>query len=198
MTHQIVKQYSNGKRKLFITNHGNYLNNLDKDFAPKTLRQPKPKPDPDVLMRMRITRQACEDIKKDIGSRPAELGGILLSESLDYTITSFVFDLLAAENPIIYQPSTPFLNSVLKGRNNQFVGIAHSHKNLSRLSSQDMRAAWSNITSPGNPHLRAYLMPLIQTIPDTGRFEIIPFIVTCHPEGNGKVVVHQVELQIVG
>jgi hypothetical protein len=40
-------------------------------------------------------------------------------------------------------------------------------------------------------------MPLIQTIPDTGRFEIIPYIVTCHPKGYGRVEVCRVELEII-
>ena len=113
-------------------------------------------------------------------------------------IDCFVFDILAAYNRSVYQPNTTFLNSVLKGRNDEFIGIAHSHgKGGKTLSRQDKNAAYSNMTSPGNPHLKAYLMPLIQTIPDTGRFEIIPFIVTCHPNGNGRVVVHEVDLEII-
>jgi len=105
---------------------------------------------------------------------------------------------MAAKKQSIYQPDTEFLNSVLKGRNETFLGIAHSHSRGGRvLSQQDKNAAWSNMTSPGNPHLNAYLMPLIQTMPDTRRFEIIPYIVTCHPSGNGRVIVHKVDLKII-
>ena len=98
----------------------------------------------------------------------------------------------------VYQTNTNFLNRVLKGRNEEFVGIAHSHpKGLKHLTAQDGRAAWSNLTSPSNPHLQAYLMPLIQTVPDTGKFEIIPYIVTCHPKGMGKVIVRKVKIEIL-
>ena len=145
-----------------------------------------------------LTSQVRNDIKNTIGSVPAESGGLLISSTRDYTITCFVPDIAADKNSTIYQPNTDFLNSVLKGRNNEFVGIAHSHPKGARfLTTQDQRAAWSNLTSPDNPHLNAYLMPLIQTIPDTGQFEIIPFIVTCHPKGNGWVEVCRVELKII-
>ena len=163
----------------------------------KALRPPKRHPPWDSIKTMRMTTQVYQDLENYIGSRPAESGGLLLSNMHDYTIKCFVFDILAAKNPTIYQPNTEFLNSVLKGRNDEFVGIAHSHRNCNNLSSQDRRAAWSNLTSPSNPHLNAYLMPLIQTIPDTGRFEIIPYIVTCHPQGKGRVIVQKVALEII-
>jgi hypothetical protein len=189
----------NTPSQLEVHNRRQYLAKLQKDFAEKALRPPKPPPPWDLLEKTRMTIQVYHDIKNFIGSRPAESGGLLLSNTIDYLITCFVFDIAAAKNRTIYQPDTEFLNSVLKGRNNEFVGIAHSHPGGARqLTSQDQRAAWSNLTSPGNPHLNAYLMPLIQTIPDTGRFEIIPYIVTCHPQGRGRVIVKEVSLEIIG
>jgi hypothetical protein len=186
-------------KQLEIHNKEQYLTKLQKDFAKKAMRPAKRPPPEDQIKTMIITAQAYDDMENCIGSRPAESGGILLSNESDYIITCFIFDSLAAKNPTIYQPNTEFLNSVLKGRNDEFVGIAHSHPRGARqLTSQDQRAAWSNLTSPGNPHLNAYLMPLIQTIPDTGRFEIIPYIVTCHPEGKGRVIVKKVNLEIIG
>ena len=121
----------------------------------------------------------------------------MLSNSLDYSISAFVLDIASLRHRSIYQPNIEFLNSVLKGRNHEFVGIAHSHRNLPMLSSQDKRAGWSNLTAPDNPHLNAYLMPIVETIPDTGKFTIIPFIVTCHPKGMGRVIVRKVELEII-
>ena len=97
-----------------------------------------------------------------------------------------------------YQPNTKFLNERLEGQENRFLGIVHSHPASFRgLSRQDERAAWSNLTSPSNPHLNAYLMPIIMTTPDTGAFEIIPYVVVCHPCGNGGVIVNRVPLEIV-
>ena len=187
--------------ELEIPNKGQYLKRLRKDFEKKALRPPKPPPPPNLIENMRMESKVYQDIKNQIGSRPAESGGIMLSRTHDYTITCFVFDIAAEKEKqrTVYQPNTEFLNAVLKGRDDEFVGIAHSHPpGVRHLTSQDQRAAWSNLTSPDNPHLQAYLMPLIQTIPDTGRFEIIPFIVTCHPRGMGKVIVSKVELKIIG
>ena len=183
---------------LDIPDKRKYLSGLRADFHGKALRQTKPHPHAILIERMRAKRQAYDDIKCSIGSLPAESGGLLIGDPNTLIIDSFVFDIMAATNSTVYQPNTKFLNSVLKGRNETFLGIAHSHMKGSRtLSQQDRNAAWSNITSPGNPHLNAYLMPLIQTIPDTGRFEIIPYIVICHPDGNGRVIVHKAELEII-
>ena len=185
--------------QLEVLNREQYLEKLQKSFAKKALRSPKPPPPIDLLEVMRMTTQVYDDLENFIGSRPAESGGLLLSNTRNYSITCFVSDIAARKNRTIYQPDTEFLNSVLKGRNDEFVGIAHSHPGGARqFTSQDQRAAWSNLTSPGNPHLQAYLMPLIQTIPDTGRFEIIPYIVTCHPKGMGRVIVKEVPLEIIG
>lgn len=164
----------------------------------KIMRPPKKPPYPKLIKTMRMTYQVKKAIKKLIGLKPAERGGILLSISNDYTITGFVYDKKASQKKNVYQPNTNFLNRVLKGRNEEFVGIAHSHPpGLRKLTVQDRRAAWSNLTSPTNPHLQAYLMPIIQTVPDTGKFEIIPYVVICHPKGKGKVLVNEVELLIL-
>ena len=185
-------------RNLEITDTESYYRCLRRDFVQKARRKPKPLPPSKYIQNMRMLRRSFRDIEELIGQRPAESGGLLISRTLDYTITDFIFDMAADTNTWVYQPNTDFLNSVLKGRNDEFVGIAHSHaKGATRLSSQDQNAAWSNMTSPGNLHLNAFLMPLIQTVPDTGRFEIIPYIVTCHPSGSGKVIVRRVELQII-
>jgi len=181
-----------------VPNRGQYLARLRADFSKKTLRPPKPLPDADLIETMKMNRQAYYDIKGSIGSRPAESGGVLIGNPKSLIIECFVFDIMAAKKRSIYQPDTEFLNSVLKGRNEKFLGIGHSHEKDGRLlSQQDKNAAWSNMTSPGNPHLNAYLMPLIQTIPDTGSFEIIPYIVTCHPSGMGRVIVKRVDLELV-
>jgi hypothetical protein len=165
----------------------------------KMLRPPKAHPHPSLIKNMRMTKQVYSAIKKTIGQMPAERGGILLSISNDYVITGFVYDHAAENNRAVYQPNTNFLNSVLDGRNEEFIGVVHSHpRGFIELTSQDKRAAWSNLTSPGNPHLEAYMMPLIQTAPDTGEFKIIPYIVTCDLKGNGKVIVKRVELKILG
>ena len=192
-----LKNYSNISNRPEITTKRKYLAGLRADFHGKALRQPKAHPDANLIKRMRMKRQVYDDIKGSIGSIPAESGGVLIGNPNSLVIECFVFDILASTNQSVYQPNTKFLNSVLKGRDNQFLGIAHSHSKGGRApSQQDRNAAWSNMTSPGNPHLNAYHMPIIQTIPDTGRFEIIPYIVICDLNGNGRVIVRHVELEI--
>ena len=173
-------------------------NNHDAQIDNKKIRLLKKPPHQKLIKTMRMTSQVYRAINKLIGLKPAERGGILLSISNDYTITGFVYDRKASKNRNVYQPNTIFLNRVLMDRNEEFVGIVHSHPpGFRHLTKQDRRAAWSNLTSPGNPHLQAYLMPLIQTVPDTGKFEIIPYIVTCHPKGMGKVIVRKVKIEII-
>jgi proteasome lid subunit RPN8/RPN11 len=193
-----LKKISNISNRFEILSKRKYLAGLRADFHGKALRQPKPHPDAYLIEKMRMKHQVYDDIKGSIGSMPAESGGVLIGNPNSLVIECFVFDIMAATNRTVYQPNTKFLNSILKGRDNQFLGIVHSHTKGGRiLSQQDRNAAWSNMTSPGNPHLNAYMMPLIQTIPDTGRFEIIPYIVTCHPGGMGRVIVKQVNLEII-
>lgn len=168
------------------------------DFSKKMNRKPKKPPNDDLLTKMKMNAKPYQDIEESIGSMPAESGGILIGNPRSLVIDCFVFDLMASTNRTVYQPNTEFLNSVLKGRDHQFLGIVHSHtKGARTLSQQDRNAAWSNMTSPGNPHLNVYMMPLIQTIPDTGRFEIIPYIAICHPDGHGRVIVRKVDLEII-
>ena len=190
--------YMRSAQHLKIGNREEYLRNLKEDFAKKARRAPKTPPPLHFIEKMRMTHRAYTEIRELIGLKPAESGGLLISRTRDYIITDFIFDIAAGTNSWVYQPYTEFLNSVLKGRNEEFVGIVHSHdRGATQLSGQDQNAAWSNMTSPGNPHLNAFLMPLIQTVPDTGRFALIPYILTCHPGGNGRVVVHKVELEII-
>ncbi|MCW2248188.1 hypothetical protein M2352_003822 [Azospirillum fermentarium] len=123
---------------------------------------------------------------------------MLLSSTRDYTITDYVFDATAMTSGASYTPNTHFLNKELEGRESHFIGIVHSHPpGFRQLSGQDQRAAWSNLTAPGNAHLHAYLMPLVMTIPDNGHFEIVPFIVVCHAHGRGDVKVLPVDLKLI-
>jgi hypothetical protein len=170
------------------------------DYKEKFRRPPKPPPPKFLIDKFRITPYALSAIEYYIGRIPAESGGMLLSQSHDYKVTGFIFDYFGSNTgSTAYQPNTKYLNHFLADREPEIVGIVHSHPaNYRKPSPQDERAAWSNITSPGNPHLQAFLMPIVMTIPDTGKFEIIPYSVTCNPTGAGKVVVKPVKLEILG
>jgi proteasome lid subunit RPN8/RPN11 len=165
-------------------------------WATKRSRAPKLHPKPDILQELRMTKDVYEKICTIVGKRPAETGGMLLGDPNTYIIDEFVFDDHSDTTGVSYQPNTKFLNKILEGQSERFIGIIHSHPPSCRqLSGQDKRAAWSNLTSPGNPHLSAYLMPIVISKADTGRApEIIPYIVVCDPAGDGKVQVFHVPL----
>jgi hypothetical protein len=172
----------------------------DYNYQEKFKRPPVPPPPKYLIEKFRITRNALSGIEYYIGGKPAESGGMLTSQFHDYTVTGFIFDYFGSNfGSTAYQPNTKYLNHFLAGRETEFAGIVHSHPaNYRKPSPQDERAAWSNITSPGNNHLQALLMPIVMTIPDTGKFEIIPYIAVCHPKGGGRVIVKRVKLEIVG
>ncbi len=186
-----------------ISSRPNYLqyNNRSSfqrnDSSEKLSRPPRTPPPSGLLKYMRMTADVFQKIKDTIGSRPAETGGMLLGDPYTYEIFDFVMDINSMNSCTSYQPDTSYLNGFLDKSPYKFLGIAHSHPlGFRHLSSQDQKAAWSNLTSPGNPHLRAYLMPIVQTIPDQGKFELIPYIVTCNISGQGRVDVHRAKLRI--
>ena len=172
---------------------------FDYDYKEKFRRSPKLPPPEFLIDKFRITQYALSAIEYHIGRIPAESGGILLSQSHDFTVTGFLFDYFGSNTGSTYHPNGGYLNHFLTGRDTELVGLVHSHPaNYRRPSQQDERAAWTNITSPLNPHLQALLIPIVMTIPDNGKFEIIPFIAVCHPKGGGRVIVKRVKLEILG
>ncbi len=180
-------------------NHSNNYAHYLSEHKVKMKRSPKRAPSKHKIQKLCMTEKVYQEIKRSIGVLPAETGGILICENNDLVVTDFIFDKGAVLNTqTVYQPNSRYLNWELKHRNGLFYGVVHSHKPKYRqLSDQDRNAAWSNLTSPDNSYLNAYLMPIVQTIPDNNTFEIIPYIVTCNPNGNGEVDVHNVPLEIV-
>lgn len=164
----------------------------------KLSRSPKVPPHQEIVSQLRMRRAVLDQIRATIGSRKAETGGMLVGNAETYEVTHFIFDEGARTSGAIYYPDTMYLNRRLEQLPGEFLGIVHSHPpGMRSLSEGDRQAAWSNLTSPKNPHLQAYLMPLVShTIPDAGFFEFIPFVVTCHPHGHGRVVVRQVPLEL--
>jgi hypothetical protein len=174
-------------------NYGAYL----KNFQEKKSREPKPPPPEIQLQEMVLTQTVYEEIKRTIGNHPAERGGVLVCKRAFPTIDGYIFDRGALNTTTVYQLNAPYINYELTKQKVQPYGVVHSHKNLWSLSSQDHRAAWSNLTSPKNFHLNSFFMPIVKTIPDTGEFEIIPFIAVCNPKGNGEVDIIRPKLRIV-
>ncbi len=177
------------------------LSENGKAIDAKECRPPKVPPSDDQIRTMKISRLVLSKIKRTIGRYPVETGGILLGDPRDFHVTEFVFDNSALRDGLnsgaVYQPDTDFLNKCIDNSCLEFIGICHSHpRGINYPSRQDERAAWSNLTSPSNEYLRAYLMPIVFSAAD-GPFDFFPYIVVCDSEGMGKVKVHRVELELL-
>ncbi|MFP8778087.1 ThiF family adenylyltransferase [Hydrogenophaga sp. RWCD_12] len=180
------------------------FNNHTGGFRPakqiRSFRPPKPSPDSRFVQNFLISTEAYEAIKSTLGVFPAETGGLLLGDPKTGLITDFLFDADARTSGAIYYPTVEFLNREIpryEAQGKHPLGIAHSHPaGIIRPSGPDMSAAYSNITSPHNQHLKTWHMPIIQSTGDVGRFEFYPYIVSCSDDP-GETILHMPTLQIV-
>ena len=168
----------------------------------KARRPPKESPKQPLPV-MLMTKGIYEKIKRTIGAFPAETGGLLLGSIKDYRVTDFIFDIVSYKKrrcAAVWFPHTESLNErieVAESRGLVFLGVVHSHpRGCIRPSGPDEAAAWSNMTSAGNPHLNAYLLPIVQSAAD-GPFEFHSYVATCHPEGQGRVILREVKLKLI-
>lgn len=165
----------------------------------RTYRPPKPAPDKQFVSVFRITDSAYDAIQSTLGVFKAETGGLLLGDPVTGIITDFLFDQDARATGSIYYPNVEFLNCEIpryEAQGKHPLGIAHSHPvAIIRPSGPDMSAAYSNITSPHNPHLKTWHMPVIQSVADVGRFEFHPYIVSC--ASIGETILHSPGLEII-
>lgn len=141
------------------------------------------KRNPFNVVKVAFSPKAFEQIKKTIGSRPAESGGALfgnpenLKSPIPY-ITDFVFDNGANATRVTYSINTKFLNPVIhdKWDNHglELHGIIHSHPGgCSRPSSPDMEYFHNMHTYMERPFL---ITPIIFTEPDGG-FKMFCYLV---------------------
>ena len=141
------------------------------------------KRNPFNVVKVAFSPKAFEQIKKTIGSRPAESGGALfgnpenLKSPIPY-ITDFVFDNGANATRVTYSINTKFLNPVIhdKWDNHglELHGIIHSHPGgCSRPSGPDMEYFHNMHTYMERPFL---ITPIIFTEPDGG-FKMFCYLV---------------------
>jgi len=168
--------------------------------AVRSRRPPKPAPTIEFVEKFRITQTAFDAIKETLGRYPAETGGLLLGNPETGLITRFLFDQDARASSVIYYPTVEWLNEqipIYEAQGEFALGIAHSHPTgLREPSIPDLSAAYNNITSEHNGHIRTWHLPIIQSIADGKDFEFHPFIVSCSP--SGEPVLHTPSLEIVG
>ena len=135
------------------------------------------------VVKVAFSPKAFEQIKKTIGSRPAESGGALfgkpenLRSAIPY-ITDFVFDNEANATRVTYSINTKFLNPVIHdmwdNHGLELHGIIHSHPG------RNNRPSGPDITYFHNMHTymeRPFLItPIIFTEPDGG-FKMFCYLV---------------------
>lgn len=154
----------------------------------------KPRPSEPVL---RLTPAVLAQIRRTIGSRSAEQGGALGGDRATGLVTHFHFDRSARRTGATYSPDHAFLNKIFAEEWNpqgiNLLGFIHSHPpGCRRPSGGDLIYARAILQAiPELPHL---LLPIVQTKPETGRFEILPFAAV----RNGRDVrIEELTLEIV-
>lgn len=139
-------------------------------LAPEELTGPEP---------LYITAEVIAQIRATVGAMPAEQGGILGGRRVAGLVTDYHFDTSAARTSTTYTPEVELLNTLLREEWNpagiDFLGVVHSHPaGFSRPSGGDH--VYAQRILEALPQLDRLLMPIVQTQPDTRRFQLHPFI----------------------
>jgi len=97
------------------------------------------------LKTVTITPQVWNEMRRTIGSSPAETGGVLGSGDNGRTIDHYYFDSTAYTTAGTYTPNIDAVNKVVARWNDQgirFVGFIHSHpKGNTAPSAEDIKYA---------------------------------------------------------
>jgi proteasome lid subunit RPN8/RPN11 len=148
---------------------------------------------------MRITRSAAQQIEIHIGNHRAERGA-MLGEDSEGTICRVEVDHGARRNTVEYSPDTARLNQVIKAWKAEgigFAGFVHSHPaGFRHPSSADVE--YSERILEHFDGLDALWLPIVQTVPDTGRFEILPFASVRLQQERPQARLEAAKLAIVG
>lgn len=130
-----------------------------------------------VAERIVMSKEVQQGIYEFVGKHPAERGGILGADA-DGVIRHFAADPTARCTPGAYDPDLDEMNRQIKlwkNQNIKFVGFVHSHpRGFKQLSYTDEEYATKILAAFKS--LDRLCLPLAMTVPDYGRFEIIPFV----------------------
>lgn len=148
-------------------------------------------------MRLRMTREIYDEIRRTIGLRPAENGGALGKSVDDDVIRYFQFDRTARKTGATYSPDHEALNRMFKSdwnpRGIRLAGFVHSHPGgFSRPSAGDLYYATRILDAI--PDLPFLYLPIVQTVPDTAAFELRGFVAL---RQDGRVVDEEVDVEVV-
>lgn len=124
-----------------------------------------------------ISIEAYDSLIEFIGNHPAERGA-MLGRDKDGVIRHVAWDVAANCNCVEYNPSVDLLNKVIKlwkTQDIEFCGFVHSHPhNYRQPSLADVH--YSAEILECFKKLDVLWIPIIQTIPTSGKFELLPFM----------------------
>lgn len=138
-----------------------------------------------------ISENVLKAIFNTIGMRTAESGGVLGGTKNSYHISHYHFDESSRNSGATYSPDCERLNRFIKKQwepqNIIFAGFAHSHPGqMSRPSMGDQVYAERILKALDD--LNFLLLPIICTIPDTGKFKLTPWVAFLDDQGEVEIV----------
>lgn len=114
---------------------------------------------------MEIKEDVLFEMIAEIGSRPAEEGGLLIGPVGQETVTLFVYDNEGGRSGVTYTPS-PAVNEVLPllaEEGLDLKGFVHSHPGLETPSDGDLRYVAAILEA--NPQMERVYLPIMPWVP---------------------------------
>lgn len=144
-----------------------------------------------------MTRDVYDEIAATVGSMKAEQGGALGWRENEPVVRYYQFDGTARTTGATYSPDDKTLNLMFREdwnpRGIRLAGFVHSHPGgHSRPSAGDL--AYAERILAAIPDLPCLVLPIVQTIPDTGDFRLVPFV--AFRDGAG-VTVRRIPIEII-
>ncbi len=145
-----------------------------------------------------ITAEALKRIFETIGKYKAETGGVLGGTGDAYEVLHYHFDISSSNSAATYSPDHQTLNDLFDTDWNpndiRLRGFVHSHPGrMNRPSYGDERYARRILKAIDD--LECLLLPIVNTIPDTGKFKLTPWV--AYPARRGVKVV-RAKIQVLG
>ena len=126
-----------------------------------------------------MTSAVLRDIRATIGAAPAEQGGMFGGRRRRGVVTDFYFDSGASRSMTTYSPDVEAVNRLLRETWNpssiDLLGFVHSHPAGATRPSGGDRVYAERILD-AIPDMDRMYMPIVQTRPDTGLFDLHPHI----------------------
>jgi proteasome lid subunit RPN8/RPN11 len=122
-----------------------------------------------------FTQAAWSAIESTVGAAPAETGGPLGGTRGSGVIEEFHLDHNSDRTSVTYYPDLQTVNTLMREEWNpagiNLLGFVHSHpRGSTHPSRPDLE--YSQRIMQGIPELDRFVLPIVQTAPDTGRFSL--------------------------